>query len=530
MPTNPPGQQTLVTLKDVVLQQDGLPASQPLNWAIRPGEQWAIVGPINSGKRLLAQTLAGQIPPLQGQLLWGGGHHRSPCPDGGAARPLATGVACVYVTFDRPPSGDASFHQARWHAGLAATSPTVAESLSFSGIWHRNPFEISRDPAQPEELAQFQRRQAGIVTDLRLAPLLERQLHQLSDGEWRRLQIGRALLRSPRLLILDHPLAGLDKAYRPQLDRVLARLAEQTAMQVLLLSASLAELLDVTSHVLVMEDGRISAQGKKEEISRTYLRSTQAAPDQAQREPLPVDRAGERVPAPVLVHLDNVNIVHNGVQVLERVTWTVRQGEKWALVGPNGAGKSTLLSLILGDHPQAYANEIELFGRPRGSGESIWEIKRYIGWVAPELQRYHPPEVRALDIVCSGYFDALGLNRAATDSQRAFAEAWMDRLAIGAARDTPFYRLSQGEKRLTLIARALVKNPKLLVLDEPCQGLDPAHLAAVLEALREVTADPERTLIYVTHHPREFPRGLTHILELAGGRVVRQEPVTPAGF
>ena len=200
----------------------------------------------------------------------------------------------------------------------------------------------------------------------------------------------------------------------------------------------------------------------------------------------------------------------------------MRRGEKWALLGPNGAGKSTLLSLILGDHPQAYANDIALFGRPRGSGESVWEIKRCIGWVAPELQRYHPLHSTAFGVVCSGFFDTLGLYRPGTAEQEAIAGAWMARVGLTVDRSRAYNSLSRGEQRLVLIARALVKDPELLILDEPCQGLDLDHQPRVLDAIDAVAGEPGRTMIYVTHRPSEFPRSLTHLIELRGGRVLRQ--------
>jgi molybdate transport system ATP-binding protein len=512
----------LVSLENVVLQQSGARAACPLTWTIHSGEQWAIIGPHNAGKRVLAETLAGRAPILRGRICWYsarppdyGGF--SPAERGGAASE-ALRDAVAYVTFDRPPTGDAGFHQARWHADLTDASPTVAEALSFSGVWRRNPFEISCKPAQPEVVEQFRERHADILLALALKPLLQRHLHQLSDGEWRRLQIGRALLRSPRLLILDHPLEGLDQAFRPHLNQVLTRLTTETALQVVVVAASSAALMDMITHMLVMDNGRITAQGPVQEVA-SQIASQEV---HGASKTISSNAAKRSVPPPALVRMHNINILHSGVRVLENVTWTVRQGEKWALVGPNGAGKSTILSLIMGDHPQAYANEIELFGQRRGSGESIWEIKRHIGWVAPELQRYHPPEVSALDIVCSGYFDSLGLNRRPTPAQEVQAVAWMAQLGMTMDRTTPFYRLSKGDQRLVLIARALVKEPKLLILDEPCQGLDAAHLQLVLSTLERITADPARTVIYVTHYTRAFPQGLTHILELVRGQVTRQ--------
>jgi molybdate transport system ATP-binding protein len=197
----------------------------------------------------------------------------------------------------------------------------------------------------------------------------------------------------------------------------------------------------------------------------------------------------------------------------------VRRGEHWALLGANGAGKTTLLSLILGDHPQAYANDVWLFGQRRGSGESIWEIKKRIGWVAPELHLYHPRGVSGLQVVCSGFFDSVGLYHHCSPRQRRTARQWMYHLGIGQLAHASFEALSEGEQRLVLLARALVKRPLLLVLDEPCQGLDTANRARVRRTVEAVGKQPEVSVIYVTHNPAELPRIITHTLVLERGRV-----------
>jgi molybdate transport system ATP-binding protein len=212
-----------------------------------------------------------------------------------------------------------------------------------------------------------------------------------------------------------------------------------------------------------------------------------------------------------------VRVSYDGTPVLRGIDWTVREGERWALLGPNGAGKTTLLSLILGDNPQAYANQIALFGRQRGSGESIWEIKRRIGWVAPELHLYYPIAATGFDVVCSGFFDSVGLYRRCSPQQRDEARAWMARLSIAGCAEAAFRQLSEGEQRMVLVARALVKRPQLLVLDEPCQGLDTRNRDRVLEAVDSVG---NIGMIYVTHEADEMPKTITHVIRLEAGRVI----------
>jgi molybdate transport system ATP-binding protein len=227
--------------------------------------------------------------------------------------------------------------------------------------------------------------------------------------------------------------------------------------------------------------------------------------------------------------MEGVSVGYGGVQVLRGVDWTVRAGERWALLGPNGAGKTTLLSLILGDNPQAYANRLGLFGRRRGSGESIWEIKARLGWVAPELESYIPPQASCLDVTCSGFLDSVGLYRLPTPGQRAAAADLLERLGLLPLATARFGDLSGGQKRAVLVARALVKSPTLLVLDEPCQGLDAAHRERVLAMLDARPEGGESALIYVTHDPLALPSRITHLLRLDAGRVVAKECLAESG-
>lgn len=503
----------MISLTDVTLHVEGRAFAVHLNWTLRGGETWAIVGPTGAGKSLLAKTIAGLVPPLGGCIDY---HLPAESAMGGQTRDRV-----AYVAFDERPGGAALFHQARWHASLDTPLPRVADILTADAIWRRNPYEIS-DRRFPDP-ATFERNRERVIAQLELASLLERQLHQLSDGEWRRVQIARGLLKAPALLILDDPFTGLDRHFRETLQRLIPALT-QHGTQILLVLPDGQEPPSAVTHVLAMDRGRIVAQGAKDAVLLTL------GTDRSPTQPGAPDSRGFLGPAaPPVIEMHDIHVVHEGLPILEDITWIVREGEKWALLGPNGAGKSTLLSLILGDHPQAYANAVALFGRPRGSGESVWEIKRRIGWVAPELQRYHPPQSSAFDVVCSGFHDTLGLYHPGTAEQEDIAREWMARLGLDADRARSYRSLSRGEQRLALIARALVKDPELLILDEPCQGLDLEHQPRVLDAIDAVASEPGRTMIYVTHRPSEFPRCLTHVLELRGGKVVRQGTTTSPG-
>ena len=217
---------------------------------------------------------------------------------------------------------------------------------------------------------------------------------------------------------------------------------------------------------------------------------------------------------PAVIRLRNVTIRYGERVILDSLDWTVREGEHWALTGANGSGKSTLLSLINADNPQAYAHDIELFGRPRGSGESIWDIKRRIGFVSPELHRAFRVDAPALDIVTSGYFDTEGLFVRPSPEHRAGARRWMEAFGIDDLAEKPFLRLSSGEQRLCLVVRAFVKDPPLYILDEPLQGIDEPHRRRVKSLLDRFCGAPGKTLLMVTHYPEEYPSCIDHSLSL----------------
>jgi molybdate transport system ATP-binding protein len=203
--------------------------------------------------------------------------------------------------------------------------------------------------------------------------------------------------------------------------------------------------------------------------------------------------------------------------ILQNINWTVRKGERWNVSGPNGAGKSTLLSLITADNPQAYANEIWLFDKRRGTGETIWDIKKKIGFVSPELHLYFDTGATAASVIASGFFDTIGLFRTLNQEQDAAVENWLQLLALQPFRNRRLAQLSTGQQRMVLLARALIKNPPLLILDEPCQGLDEQQTTQLREIVTTLCETFGTTLIYVSHYQQELPACIDHWLKLHKG-------------
>ena len=392
------------------------------------------------------------------------------------AAALAGRSGAKYITFrDSYGSyGDRNFFmQQRWNLfTLEDDPPSAGEQLRKEAIG-----------AGPEAMARLD----ALIALFGLEAVLDKPLVTLSSGELRKFQLIRALLGGPEMLVIDNPYIGLDPHARKALTRLLADLAGTTTL-VLVLSR-VAEIPPFTTHVIPVTDGEAG-------------------------EKVPLEAYLDAVLPPAVIRMRGVTIRYGERVILDSLDWTVREGEHWALTGANGSGKSTLLSLICADNPQAYACDIELFGRPRGSGETIWDIKRGIGFVSPELHRAFQVDAPALDIVTSGLFDTEGLYRHPSPEQYACARRWMGEFGIAELADKPCLRLSSGQQRLCLVARAFVKDPPLYVLDEPLHGLDEPQRRRVKALLDRFCGAPGKTLLMVTHYPEEYPACIDHSLTL----------------
>jgi molybdate transport system ATP-binding protein len=210
----------------------------------------------------------------------------------------------------------------------------------------------------------------------------------------------------------------------------------------------------------------------------------------------------------------NVRVTYGDSVIFDNINWEIRPGDCWALSGPNGSGKSTLLSLINGDHPQAYANDIVLFDKKRGSGESIWDIKKRIGFMSPELFQYFPYHFTCLQVVESGFYDTIGLLRQSQQQNRQIAEKWMSLMGLFSVRENRLSEIPASQQRMCLLARALVKNPYLLMLDEPCLGFDQSQQQAFKRLIEAMAKLSDLAIIYVTHHKETLPDSITKTLTL----------------
>ncbi len=470
-----------LTLEGVSVQLAGARLLAHLDWTIHAGEQWALTGPSGSGKTLLAHTLLGR-------------HFYT-----GTLQTATKRIAMVEQQhrFRNRPGATELYYQQRFNATDADQTMTVAQELSDAG--YPNP-----DPA--------------LLETLQVRPLLHKPLIQLSNGENKRVQLALAVLEAPELLILDNPFLGLDTEGRATLHTIINTLAHR-GIQLLLITNG-HELPTAITHVARLDRGEWSFLGLKAAF-RPDDRPQTTALDPAILATLRTQALENAQDAfTFAVKMEHTNIRYGENLILTDINWEVRKGERWNVSGPNGAGKSTLLSLITADNPQAYANQIWLFDRRRGTGETIWEIKKKIGFVSPELHLYFDTAATVFDVIASGLFDTIGLFRTLSDEQTAKAILWMQLLSLHELRRRRLVELSTGQQRMVLLARALIKNPPMLILDEPCQGLDDEQTAYFRELVTTLCETFGTTLIYVSHYQQELPSCIDHYLRLEKGIVV----------
>ena len=459
----------------------------PINFSLEAGEHLAIVGPNGGGKSELVNTIIGKYPLLMNDVEYDFSPRTS--------RMAYDNIR--YMAF-RDTYGDTAegsyYYQQRWNSQDADIYPTVAELMPEGG-----------DPEMRSKLYRL----FGIEEMLGKTSIL------LSSGEMRKFHLTKALIGNPRVLILDNPFIGLDVDTRHQLRQLLETLICESDLQLILVLSKAEDIPSFVTHVVHVEEmtcqEKLSLAEYKEKQSLHTVRALDA---EKQQRLLTLPRRTDDIDAERIVELRQVSIRYGERTILNTLDWTVLNGERWALSGENGAGKSTLLSLVCADNPQSYACDITLFDRRRGTGESIWEIKKHIGYVSPEMHRAYLKNLPAIDIVASGLHDSVGLYRRTHPEQLAVCEWWMDMFGIAHLHDRDFLTLSSGEQRLCLLARAFVKDPQLLILDEPLHGLDASNGQLVKEIIDTFCRRPGKTLIMVTHYEEELPSCITHRLHL----------------
>jgi molybdate transport system ATP-binding protein len=475
-----------VSIENVSVSVGGKIILSKINLNLQKDEYWAITGPSGAGKTTLAKAICNSIffrgkieitnltnPEIKPHVILIEQQHR----------------------FKNKSNVENFYYQQRYNSTDKEDASTVEEELNTS----------SYNTEEKEKWIAF----------FSIQHILNKPLIQLSNGENKRLQLAKAMLKKPDLLILDNPFIGLDTLGRSSLKLALNEITAQ-GISIILIAAE-HDFPSCITNVAFLENGKIAPRELKQGIFSDEDKNGIKLIDIML---LKKCFTAQKIDYNLAIKMVNVNIQYNQHKILSNINWEVKTGEKWCLTGPNGSGKSTLLSLITADNPQAYANEIYLFDRKRGSGESIWDIKKNIGYLSPELHLYFQQNETCFQTIASGFFDTIGLFRKPNSAQTELVLTWMKILKIENFDEKWMHQLSLGEQRLVLLARAMVKNPPLLILDEPCQGLDAQQTTFIKEIIDQFCSSNNTTLIFVSHYEADIPSCINNYIELENGCII----------
>ena len=458
--------------------------AEPVNFCMEEGEHIAIIGRNGAGKSMFVDLLTGRHPAFPDMVRYG------------FDEPYDN---LKYISFRDTYGGDNDrtyFLQQRWNQmEIDEETPTVGQKLEEA-------YQLAGEDTPARRALQ-----KHLYELFHLEGLLDKYIILLSSGELRKYKLAASLFTNPRVLIMDNPFIGLDAQTRDQLKELLTMLAKEQGLQIILVLAKTDEIPEFITHIVEVKEMKVMP--KVAHRGQSLCNPVANAPYSQQGQSPCATAAPEEV-----IKFNKVTIRYGTRTILKDLDWTVRKGEHWSLSGQNGSGKSTLLSLVCADNPQSYACDISLFGHQRGSGESIWDIKKHIGYVSPEMHRSYKQNIPAIQIVASGLKDTVGLYVKPNEAEQAQCRKWLNIFGIGHLADRNFREMSSGEQRLILVARAFVKEPSLLILDEPLHGLDDVNRRMVKNRVDEYCQDPEKTLIYVTHYQEELPRCIDHALYL----------------
>ncbi|WP_231464182.1 ATP-binding cassette domain-containing protein [Pedobacter sp. Leaf132] len=454
-----------------------------LNWTIHTGEQYVLFGESGSGKTSLGKIIAG-LQSAAGDVKI----------NFNTETDLPAEVLFVESWYQfKNLEGVANFYyQQRYTSQQTKDTLTVhAELVSFG-----KEKGLHFDKVEP------------ILEAFNFTTFASAQLIELSSGEHKKLQLVKALWLQPQLLIIDQPYTGLDAASRKNLNILLDEVTEAGVQLILICNDD--ELPESINRFAEIKDGQVSVSKSKVLATFSIEQNLKDIPDFLKESPVYSSKD--------IVKMVDVNISYGNKHVLKNINWEIKAGEKWLLQGHNGSGKSTLLSLVNGDHPQSYANELYLFGNRRGSGESIWDIKEHIGLISPEFHWYFDASATVWQSIASGFYDTVGLFQQLPYSKSLQVDELVEYFNLSASKNELLTSLPLGKQRLVLLARTIIKNPELLILDEPCQGLDQQQTKQFNHMIDELCSNG-MTLIYVGHFESALPACLEKRILLENGEV-----------
>ena len=435
-------------------------------FSARPKEAWCIFGSIHSGVHEFFRLITGDMPGVLADSL---------------DLPENTGI----VSFRK--------QQAVYESELKKDDTDFMDRID-TGTLARNFISNAEN-------------HAGLIKAFHLTECLDQGYRELSTGQAKKLMLLSEFSKDPACLIIEAPFEGLDPLSCGELSEALHHL-HKTGVMLILFVYNQSDIPFWCTHIGVMANGSLVFQGPRETGTQWLAHELeQETPDfQASLKDLQKDEAFsfKGLYGTCLVRLNQGFAGYGGKTIFQELTLSIASGQHTLITGPNGSGKSTLLQMITGDHPACYQNDLMIFGIQRGSGESVWDLKKDMGIVSSDLHRnYHVPG-NVLSCIISGYFDSIGVYRNVTPKQKEEAIKWLSRIGMKGKAQSPFRNLSFSDQRLALIARALIKLPRLLILDEPTQGLDEVNRRAVLDFIEDVAKEKICTILYVSHREDEF--------------------------
>jgi molybdate transport system ATP-binding protein len=480
-PTHP-----LVALDHVNVELGGARILHDITWSLDPGRHWAVLGANGAGKSTFLRLLRGEIWPAPVN-----GGTRRYCLDGAPTEsPIGVRMHIALVSAEQ----QTRYMRTDWQLKVW--------QVAFTGLFDG---DLIYHHPQPEQLAQVR----ATLTALGIDDLWDADFHKLSQGQLRRVLIARALVRKPRVLICDEIGVGLDRASRLSLLETVERAAHDGA-QILMTSHRREELLGIISDAMTLDGGRIVEIMPGSHAVATRAPSPVAPPPAPPPAPS-ADSADSADDFVLDLHNVSVALDEGATVVLRDVTWRMNRSEHWMLLGDNGAGKTSLLRLIMGDLWPAAGGRIDRFGQRDFT--DVWQIKRRIGYVSQDLQARYHHDLTARQVVGTGFSASVGWLSRLSAEEEARVDEVLAELGLRALADRSLQRMSYGQARKVLVARALVHRPQLLILDEVFDGLDArfrAELAALFERLSATTS-----IILVSHHDEDALPCITHRLRIA---------------
>lgn len=471
---------------------------EPVDFELLDGEHIAIVGNNASGKSMLVEMITGRHPLLS---------EKSISYDFAPYEKKYVSDNIRYIRFCDCYGGDTErgyYLQQRWNQTEISDSATTVKMKLEKAISRIENFDSAAQKRQKDIFELFH------INDLWNKPML-----MLSSGELRKVSLAEAVIGAPRVLIIDNPYIGLDAQAREMLTSALEVLSQSGIIQIVLVVCSMSDVPSFITHIVPVENKIVGKKVPKEDYLKANATTIKfQLSDDKKQSILSQPCDDTKNAANCIVGMNNVTIRYGEKLILDRVNWTIRNGEHWALTGQNGSGKSTLLSIICADNPQSYACDVTLFDIKRGSGESIWDIKKHIGYVSPEMHRALHYDVPAINIVATGLSNTFGVKVQPSGEKRTKCLYWMNILGIESLAERSFLKLSSGEQRLILLARAFVNDPDLLILDEPLHGLDDQNKTMAKSVIDTFCARKNKTMIFVTHYKEEFPSCIDHEMHI----------------